>query len=134
MRREFDDACAALPAGDDGVVRNTIYVRRTEPTTSTSADDRPAGVVGWGGVDGRRIDEEEFASVSLQVLSACWTSDNRLWLQRRKAGKFLSSSRAGYSGSSAESRQLARGKGGKRGCDLHPSGKKQTRFFTAKNK
>jgi hypothetical protein len=40
--------------------------------------------------------------VSLQVLSACWTSDRRDWLQTRQAGKFLSSSRVNQSGGSPE--------------------------------
>ena len=36
------------------------------------------------------------------MLSACWTSDRKLWVETRQAGKFLSSSRINLSGGTTE--------------------------------
>ena len=96
-----------ISTGDDGRVRNTMFVRKqlsALPEIAASDGDPSAPgpynaatntIVAPITIDEMnnitRVPESEFSAVSLRVLSACWTSDRREWLKTRQAGKFLGS-------------------------------------------
>lgn len=81
-RMEISIVSGIISTGDDGIVRNTLFVRRQD------RDDGNSGIIIGG-----RLEEEEFGPVSLQVLSACWTSEERDWLKTRSGGRFVSNRR-----------------------------------------
>ena len=81
-RMEISIVSGIVSTGNDGIVRNTLFVRRQD------RDDGNAGIIIGG-----RLEEEDFGPVSLQVLSACWTSEERDWLKTRSGGRFVSNRR-----------------------------------------
>lgn len=84
-KMEVSIVSGLISTAKDGVVRNTMYVRRSDGYMN-----RRVGGKTHQGDDCRRISEDDFASVSFNVAAACWTSDRREWLASRPAGKFLS--------------------------------------------
>jgi len=92
-RANISVVSGVIATDPDGRVRNTMFVRKSPPGDRIGIGARgPVGsVVDGPSSSSARLDEREFADVSLRILSACWTSDEREWLRPPPASmKFLS--------------------------------------------
>ena len=73
-RANISVVSGVIATDPDGRVRNTMFVRKSPPGDRIGIGARgPVGSV-VDGPSSARLDEREFADVSLRILSACWTS------------------------------------------------------------